>query len=157
MKYPKICDYIFGLIIKYNNLDIISFKNNEITEYIEKLYTIYNSCNGINIFDEQSLNMYDQSVRLLAHVIFEKLPTVYEIDIDTIPEYNDVINWLDTLSLEDYILILYTLNKLKLMDVSTDDKISYMLDVYLTISPVNEEVLNAETDVVDTTTNDGVE
>ncbi len=140
MKYSKICDYIFGFIIKHNNIDIINFKNKEIDEFMAKSYTIYDSCQGINIFDQQTLLMYDQSIRLIAHVIFEKLPTEYNIELADTQTYDDIINWLSTLAIEDYILILYTLNNLKLIDISTDEKLSYMLNIYLTIEPTTVAV-----------------
>ena len=131
MAYSEEFDYIFSLIIQEENMGLLSIKNKKMVKFFEKVYSLDDKVVAINLFDQQTLIVYDNTIRLLAHLIFEKVPEEFNIHITKTPSAEEFKKWLASITNNDYVSIIYFLSDIYLLNLE-EDKLIYMLNVYHT-------------------------
>lgn len=128
-------DYIFNLIYISENMVILN-KNDHILNFITKCEEKYESAQLISFFDSTSLYHYDATLRLLANVIFERVPHAESIELDSIPSMSQFKAWLAALTKIDIFTLLYFLDKRAYINIKNPLHFDYMIDVIYTLKVI---------------------
>lgn len=108
-------------------------------DLINRAKNHYNDVLPINLFDADQLKLYDKTLRELASIIFEEIPSSYNLNIPDKPSFEDFRNkWLKGISLEDYISIITFLNTCDYIELDEEDYVlKYLIQVYYTIQQLS--------------------
>lgn len=132
---PKTNDieYIFDLIINDLDLNLYNDSIENVLKFRSQCKEAMDKAVMINIFDQKTLLAYDTTLRLFANLIFEKIPADREIDIEP-PEFDEFRKWFNTISPDDFYLILFNLYDQQMIDFKTEEDLQFIINVYFTNS-----------------------
>jgi hypothetical protein len=140
MEKELVLNYIFDFIINEFNLILFNDNQTDLLAFRDDCYKVFETGSVMNLWDKNTLTAYDNAVRLLASLIFEKVPDEENLDIGEAPDLEDVKLWLSSLQFDDYILILAYLEDHNLIKIESEEDLQFLVNVYIT----NKEMTNAE-------------
>ena len=125
-------EYIINLIFIDNNL---LFLNEEygILSFIAKCEELQQSSKILALTDNDTLVSYDTVLRLFAHVIYEKVPEVEEIDLPNTPSFEDFKKWFVQLSDNSTYTILNYLSNRGYINIDQEEDFQFIINVLETL------------------------
>jgi hypothetical protein len=125
-------EYIINLIFIDDNLLFLN-KDFELLKFIDRCNGLKGTSKIISVMDNDSLVTYDTTIRLFAHIIYEKIPAAEEIDLPNTPSIDDFKRWLAQLSDNcGYALLNYMINR-GYISITNDPDLQFMINVLETV------------------------
>lgn len=132
MKKPKEIEYIFDIIANDLNLILFNDNLNNLMEFRKGCYEAMEKSKIMNMFHKNTLTAYDNSLRLFANILFEKIPSDRGFELETLPEFEEFQYWFGSLEFDDFILICFLLQDEKLLKIDTLEELQFIINVYIT-------------------------
>jgi len=130
-------EYIFNLIFVDDNLVILN-KYERLLAFIEKCKDMATKGQMVSLMDKNTLVTYDTTLRLLANVIYERIPTYEDIELDNVQDFEEFRKWLATIDdVSKYALISY-LNDRGYINVDSEEDLQFMINVLETVKVMEQ-------------------
>lgn len=110
MVAPTYLEYIFNLIYINENMNILN-TNENLFVFMEHCTEFYDNGRPFNLFDQELLVSFETSIRVLAHIIFERIPKDEQIELHELPTLRQFKTWIKNLTPVDFYNILFCLKK----------------------------------------------
>jgi hypothetical protein len=132
MKKTKEIEYIFDIIVNDLNMVLFNDNLNTLMDFKNKCYAALDKSKLINMFHKNTLSAYDNSLRLFANILFEKIPTDRGFKLETLPEFEEFQYWFGSLEFDDFILICFLLQDEKFLKIDNIEELQFIINVYIT-------------------------
>lgn len=130
-------EYIFNLIFVDDNLVILN-KYERLLAFIDKCKDLATKGQMISLMDKNTLVTYDTTLRLLANVVYERIPSYEDIELDNVQDFEEFRKWLATIDdISKYTLISY-LNDRGYINVESEEDLQFMINVLETVKVMEQ-------------------
>jgi endonuclease III-like uncharacterized protein len=125
-------EYIFNLLFIDDNLIILN-KYERLLAFVDKCKEMTANSQLVSLMDKNTLVTYDTTLRLLANVIYERIPAYEEIELDNVQDFEEFRKWLATLDdVSKFALVSY-LNDRGYINIEDDEDLQFMINVLETV------------------------